>query len=85
MENKTTDKKTNKKLTSTYNKVEVFFMLNYLYEMPEDVKSELGKNFCAMKYIHSLPEKKRKKVIQKASKMSPNELKNYVSYLGRFI
>lgn len=60
-------------------------MLNYLYEMPEEVKNELGKNFCAMKYIHSLPERKRKKVIEKASKMTPSELKNYVSRLASFV
>ena len=60
-------------------------MLNYLYEMPEEVKSELSKNFCAMKYVHSLPERKRKKIIEKASKMNPTELKNYVSRLGNFV
>ncbi len=60
-------------------------MLNYLYDMPEDVKSEFGKNFCAMKYIHSLPEKKRRKIIEKAERMNPADLKNYVAYLGHFI
>lgn len=60
-------------------------MLNYLYEMPEEVKSELGKNFCAMKYLHGLPEKKRRKIIEKAKRMNERDLKNYVNYLGHFV
>lgn len=60
-------------------------MLSYLNDLPENLKNELRGNFCAIKYVHNLPEKKRKKVIEKASRMSEHELKNYVAYLGRFI
>lgn len=60
-------------------------MLNYLNDLPENFKKELGKNFCAIKYVHSLPEKKRKKIIEKAKRMNENELKNYVAHLGNFI
>ena len=60
-------------------------MLSYLNDLPESLKKELSGNFCAIKYVHNLPEKKRKKVIEKACRMSERELKNYVAYLGRFI
>ncbi len=57
-------------------------MLNYLYDMPQEFKAELGKNFCAMKYVHSLSEKKRKKIIKKAADMNPDQLVRYVAELG---
>lgn len=60
-------------------------MLNYLYDMPEEFKTELGKNFCAMKYVHSLSEKKRRKVIKKAADMNPEQLRSFVSELGSHI
>ncbi len=60
-------------------------MLDYIKEMPDDFKRELSTNFCAMKYIHSLPDKKRKKVFKKAEKMNDAQLKDYVAYLGTFI
>ncbi len=60
-------------------------MLDYIKEMPEDFKKELSTNFCAMKYIHGLPDKKRKKVFKKAAKMNDSELKDYVARLGTFI
>lgn len=60
-------------------------MIDYLNDLPENFKKELSKNFCAIKYVHSLPEKKRKKVIKKAEKMNETELKNYVQHLGGFI
>lgn len=60
-------------------------MLNYLYDMPEEFKTELGKNFCAMKYVHSLSEKKRRKVIKKAADMNSEQLRSFVSELGSHI
>lgn len=57
-------------------------MLNYLYDMPENVKRELSNNFCAMKYIHSLSDKKRNKIIKKAEKMNELQLKSYIIELG---
>lgn len=57
-------------------------MLNYLYDMPQEFKSELGKNFCAMKYVHSLSEKKRRKIIKKAANMTSDQLVKYVAELG---
>ncbi|MBQ5348119.1 MAG: hypothetical protein IIU39_08725 [Ruminococcus sp.] len=57
-------------------------MLSYLNDLPESFKKELSGNFCAIKYVHNLPEKKRKKVIEKAARMNETELKNYVQHLG---
>ncbi|MCH5304100.1 MAG: hypothetical protein J1E41_04475 [Ruminococcus sp.] len=53
-------------------------------DLPEEFREQLQKNFCAMKYVHNLSDKKRKKVIEKAQQMNSNELKNYVAELGNF-
>lgn len=51
--------------------------------MPVGFEMALAKNFCAMKYVSGLPEKKRKKVIDKARTItSSGEMREYVQMLG---
>ncbi len=54
-------------------------------DLPDEFRVELQKNFCAMKYVHNLSDKKRKKIIEKAQQMDTKQLKSYVSELGNFI
>ena len=54
--------------------------------MPEDFSRALSQNFCAMKYISSLPERKRRRVIRKAQQITdPTEMKSFVIELGNKI
>ena len=55
-------------------------------DMPKEFSRALSQNFCAMKYVSSLPEHKRRRVIRKARKITdPLEMKSYVLELGNKI
>ena len=55
-------------------------------DMPKEFSRALSQNFCAMKYVSSLTERKRRKVIQKARKITnPSEMQSYVIELGNKI
>ena len=54
--------------------------------MPEDFSRALSQNFCAMKYVSSLSQRKRRKVIQKAQQITNlSEMQSYVLELGNKI
>lgn len=54
--------------------------------MPEDFSRALSQNFCAMKYVSSLSQRKQLKVIQKAQQITdPREMQSYVLELGNKI
>lgn len=55
-------------------------------DMPEDFSRALSQNFCAMKYVNSLPERKLRKVIRKAQQITnPTDMQSYVLELGNKI
>lgn len=52
-------------------------------ELPIGFEMALAKNFCAMKYVSGLSEKKRQKVIEKARTITSAEgMRDYVTMLG---
>lgn len=56
------------------------------YNVPEEFGELLTRNFCAMKYVSELPERKRRRVMNKAGTMdSIQEMKDYVTELGNRI
>ncbi len=55
-------------------------------DLPEDFSRAISHNFCAMKYVSTLSERKRRKVIEKAKSISdPSEMQKYVIELGNKI
>jgi hypothetical protein len=62
--------------------VEVFFMFE---DFPKDFSSVLKQNFCAMKYVYTMPDKKRVKLAKEVRKMSPDEMRKCVSELAKHV
>ena len=53
------------------------------YKVPESFERLLQRNFCAMKYVSELPERKRRRVMNKAKTMeTEEEIRSYIVELG---
>lgn len=52
-------------------------------DFPKELKNALSGNFCAMKYVAALPKRKQKKLCKRAKNMNENELREFVSVLGK--
>ena len=59
---------------------EVIFMFE---EFPTEFSSVLKQNFCAMKYVAGLSDKKRLKLAKRVENMDKNQMRRCVSELSK--